>query len=145
MLCFAGCTEYYPVSVIPNDSTVLQIRKLYIDAPAEGRDQKSLRAHAAEVLQREVPNLTLVESMELADATISWQIFQGHMCVDCGDLAAKGWSWQGELRATHGGGLVMFSGTKPSSKCCPDDEFIHQLAKYLQANSQAPFVPSHGG
>lgn len=144
VLLLAGCATYYPVAVEPGDSASLAVHTVYIDVPADGRDKTALRAHVRELLGQELPHLTAVDHPALADATLSWTLSRGQMCVDCGDAAFSGWSWQGELRAYHGGGLVMFSGSSQDPRCCPDEAFLRQLTRYLQRHEAAPFARGGG-
>ena len=140
LFCLAACAIYYPIEVLPGDSAALSLHKLHIDVPADGRDRKALRTYVRDALKRELPWLIVVDHPALADATLSWRINTGQMCVDCGDMAFSGYSWQGELRAYHGSGLVVFSGSSQSQRCCPDHAFLRQFTRYLRAHAGAPLA-----
>jgi len=144
LLWLAGCATYHPIAVVPGDSAALKVRTLYIDVPAELRDRAAMRSRVVAAVKREAPWLAIVDHPALADATMTWVIHTGQMCIDCGDDTFTGYSWQGELRAYHGSGLVMFSGSSRDSRCCPDDAFLRQFARYLKHHAVAPFARGAG-
>jgi hypothetical protein len=113
---------------------------VYIELVPDGRDARKLQSEAAEAIHRELPSVRVVDHVALADAMLWWSTHPGHPCVDCGDLASTGWSWHGELRALHGGGLVVFSGATSSGRCCPDKYFFRQVAHYLRTHGSYPFA-----
>lgn len=126
-----GCSENYSIDVAPGESAGLSVRTLFVDATADGRDERTQKL-AVEVLARMVPSIRVVEHPALADASLSWVIMLGKPCIDCGESFEKGWRWSGWLRESGGSGVVTFTGWVPARNCCPDAQFLQQVGRYLR-------------
>ena len=141
----SACTAYDPPAVIQSSDRAVVVHTIHLDLLADGRDRARIHSEAAALLAREVPYVRVVDHPALADAMLSWQVRRGTPCVDCGDMAERGWSWHGELRHSHGPGVVLFTGTSPANRCCPDRQLIHQVSKYLKAHGENVFSTQGGG
>jgi hypothetical protein len=140
-----GCTSYYPPIVGQPSQTPVPVRTIYLDLMADGRDRREVEKRVAAAISHELPQLRFVDHPALADVRLSWSVHRGTPCVDCGDMADRGWSWTGTMLSRHGPGQVLFGGTVPTVYCCPDKQFAHQVAKYLQANPDNAFAQGVDG